>query len=344
MSTSRRSKTEVRPASIEDVAASARVSTATVSRVLNQSSRVAPETAERVQQAIDKLGYKPNIFARGLMTRRSQLLGLLLPDIHGEFYSELLRGADTEARAAGYHVLVSSAGKDQDAPLFNTNMVGMLAGLAVMITEPNSYLIREAGELDLPLVVIDKDLAGPRTDRVLVDNRTGTREAVEHLLEHVPRKDVYFLGGPQNNFDTVERAAAFREALLSPAYEAESWQLLFEAYTVEWGFRAAHWLLQERKGRKTAILAGNDEIAVGVLQAAQELGLEVPGQVQVVGFDDTRVASMVRPQLSAVHVPMADVGAAAVRLLLERMQEPEAPGRTVTLSTSLVKRGTTLGT
>ncbi|MBY0262935.1 MAG: LacI family transcriptional regulator [Phycisphaerales bacterium] len=318
------------------------MSTATVSRVLNHSSRVAPETAERVQAAILSLGYRPNVFAQGLMTRKSHLLGLLLPDIHGEFYSELLRGADTEARASGYHVLVSSAGKDQDAPLFNSNMVGILAGLAVMITEPDAYLIREAGGLDLPLVVIDRDLTGPRTDRVLVDNRTGTRQAVEHLLGHVPRKDVFFLGGPESNFDTAERAAAFREALRSPSYEAESSQLLFESYTVDWGFRAAHWLLEQRVGRKTAILAGNDEIAVGVLQAAQELGLDVPGKVQIVGFDDTRVASMVRPQLSAVHVPMADVGAAAVRLLLERMGDPAAPGRTVTLSTSLVIRGTTL--
>ncbi len=305
---------------------------------------MAPQTAERVQAAIVRLGYRPNVFAQGLMTRKSHLLGLLLPDIHGEFYSELLRGADTEARASGYHVLVSSAGRDQDAPLFNSNMVGMLAGLAVMITEPDAYLIREAGGLDLPLVVIDKDLAGPRTDRVLVDNRSGTRDAVQQLLEHAPARDVFFLGGPERNFDTVERAAAFREALTSPGYGPEESQVLFGRYTVEWGFQAAHWLLEKRGGgaRKTAILAGNDEIAVGVLQAAQELGLDVPGRVQIVGFDDTRVASMVRPQLSAVHVPMADVGAAAVRLLLERMSDPSAAGRTVTLSTSLVVRGTTL--
>jgi LacI family transcriptional regulator len=313
--------------------------------VINTPARVAPETAARVQQAIDRLGYRPNVYAQGLMTRRSHLLGLLLPDIHGEFYSELLRGADMEARQAGLHVLVSSdAGRSDspdDAGFFNSNIVGMLAGLAVMITEPNAALVRQLERLHLPLVVIDKDLTGPRTDRVLVDNGSGAREATEALLRTMNTADVFFLGGPEENFDTSERGRAFIDTLSSRGAGIGPGQVQYGTYDVEWGFAAGKALLSARKGYRTGVLAGNDEIAVGVLQAAASLGVSVPRELQIIGFDDTRIASMVRPQLSAVHVPMSEVGAGAVRLLLQRIQSPGSPGKTVTLPTKLVLRGTT---
>jgi LacI family transcriptional regulator len=307
-----------------------------VSRVLNNSSRVAPDTAERVQRAIEELGYRPNVFAQGLITRKSRLLGLLLPDIHGEFYSEVLRGADTAARSMGYHVLVSSDGHSGEAAMLSSNIAGMLAGVAVMITEPNAYLIRQAGELELPVVVIDKDVQGERVDRVLVDNRSGVAEAVGALMRTLRPDALFFLGGPESNFDTQDRAAAFIDAT-----GAGDGRVQFGQYTVEWGFKAAQRLLKSRAGRPTGVLAGNDEIALGVLQAAQAMGVDVPGQLQIVGFDDTRIASMVRPQLSAVRVPMADVGEASIRLLVERLASPDAPARTVVLRTALALRGTT---
>lgn len=330
-----------RPASIEDVARAAQVSTATVSRVLNTPERVAVVTAARVQKAIDELGYRPNVFAQGLMTRKSHLLGLLLPDLHGEFYSELLRGADAEARQAGYHVLVSSDGRETDAALFNSNIVGMLAGLAVMITEPNAYLVREAAHLKVPLVVIDKDLSGKHTDRVLVDNRTGMLEAVNLLLARLQPCDVYFLGGPSTNFDTAERAAVFAEALKQRGIQPSEDQLQYGSYSADWGYRAGSKLITQARKRPIGVLAGNDEIAFGVMQAAQELDVGVPGGVEIIGFDDTRITTMLRPNLTAVRVPTSEVGAAAMRLLIQRVANPDAPGRTITLPTKLIVRGST---
>jgi LacI family transcriptional regulator len=325
---------------MEDVARAAAVSTATVSRVLNTPKLVAPETLDRVHKAIKKLGYRPNVFAQGLTSKRSHLLGILLPDIHGEFYSELLRGADAEARRLGYHLLVGSEGRDGSVPLFSSNIIGFIAGLAVMITEPNEALWSQAHGAGLPLVVIDETLHGNGVDRVLVDNRAGTLEAMEHLLSSVPPERCYFLGGPKENFDTAERKKVFAEALAAKGCRPGAEQIRFGEYSVEWGRRAGEQLFAHRTSGPIGVLAANDEIAFGLLQAAKDHAVGVPTELRIVGFDDTRLASLVRPQLSSVRVPMAEVGAAAVHMLAERVREPHRSAATTTLPTRLVVRGT----
>ncbi len=337
---------------MEDVARTAAVSTATVSRVLNTPELVAQETLQRVHGAIAKLGYRPNVFAQGLTTKRSHLLGILLPDIHGEFYSELLRGADAEARRLGYHLLVASEGRGGTMPLFSSNIIGFIAGLAVMITEPNEQLWAQAHGAGLPLVVIDETLHGNGVDRVLVDNRAGTNEAMEHLLSPAPSPQssagaraiaperCYFLGGPKENFDTAARARVFVDALAARGRRATADQVRYGEYSVEWGQRAGEELFAGRKGGPMGVLAANDEIAFGLLQAAKDMAVGVPSELRLIGFDDTRLASLVRPQLSSVRVPMAEVGAAAVRMLAERVQEPQRGTTTTTLPTRLVVRGT----
>lgn len=325
---------------MEDVARVAAVSTATVSRVLNNPGLVAPETAARVQRAIEELGYKPNVFAQGLMTRRSRLLGLLLPDIHGEFYSELLRGADAEARRQNYHLLVASEGDTDETPMFSGAVVGFLGGLAIMLTEPNESLAREARTANLPIVVIDDDFAGEHVDRVLVDNAAGTREAVDHLLASVPPDRCYFIGGPRSNFDSAQRARAFAERLAEVA-PVDPARVRSGEYSVESGQRLAAEILDQRTSKAPiGVLAANDEIAYGVMLAAQDRGLDVPRDVRIVGFDDTRLASLVRPQMSSVRVPMSEVGASAVRLLVQRAADPARPGETIRLATRLIVRAT----
>lgn len=331
---------------MEDVARVAAVSTATVSRVLNTPELVAPETAERVKRVIASLGYKPNVFAQGLMTKRSRLLGLMLPDIHGEFYSELLRGADLEARRLGYHLLISSEGKEPEAPMLASSVVGFIGGLAIMLTEPNEALWGHARAANLPLVVIDDDIKGEGVDRVLVDNASGTREAVEHLIRAVAPERCVFVGGPRENFDTMQRAKAFRETLADAGVSNGTERVKYGEYSVEWGLKAGHELISKRGGESggaIGVLAANDEIAFGIVQAAKDRGVDVPGELFVVGFDDTRLASLVRPQLSSVRVPMSEVGAGAVRLLVQRMADPERAGERLVLPTRLVVRGSSVG-
>ncbi len=326
-------------ASIQDVAQEAKVSIATVSRVLNQPDLVTAETAGRVREAIKQLGYVPNAYAQGLSRRGGKVLGIVLPDIHGEFYSELLRGADGEARRLGFHLLVSSDAHDHGQPTRTENLAfGLIDGLALMMTEPNMELWRETLDAALPTVVLDADINEPGVDSVVVDNAMGTHEAAEHLLAKTPASNCYFVGGPRENFDTSQRAAEFRKALVAAGHAVREEQFAFGDYSVEWGRVWAAQRLKASGLKNSAVLAGNDEIALGIMQAAQDAGLLVPKDVRIVGFDDTRIATLVRPALSTVRVPLLDIGAAVVRLLVERVGNSEKPATREKLPTKLIIR------
>src|SRR5262245_13803342 len=188
--------------SIHDGASAARVSIATGSRAENNPPLVPAKTAARVQEVIRRIGYAPNPFAQGLITRASRVLGIALPDIHGEFYSELLRGADAEARKLGYHLLVSSEPHAEEANARPGGLAfGLIDGVAIMITDANNPLAKEARGTTLPTVVLDTDMHKRGVDSVVVDNAGGTREGVEHLLRSVAPGSLYFVGGPEENFD-----------------------------------------------------------------------------------------------------------------------------------------------
>ena len=328
------------PASIKDVASAAHVSIATVSRVMNNPALVSEKTAARVQAAIKTLGYVPNPFAQGLITRNSRVLGIALPDIHGEFYSELLRGADAEARKLGYHLLVSSEHGEGERP---SVAFGLIDGLAVMITDANSSLSRQASESSLPTVVLDTDLHKGGVDSILIDNAMGTREAVAHLLESVGPGRCFFVGGPSDNFDTQQRAKAFKDTLAETGTPPKLDQVAYGRYTLEWGREWAEVMLKRKGLQGAGVLAGNDEIACGVMQAAEDAGVRIPEQLRVVGFDDTRLAQIVRPRLSTVRVPMAEAGAAAVRTLVARLEDRDTPTACIRLPTTLVVRESSAG-
>lgn len=324
------------------MAEAAGVSIATVSRLLNKPDLVAPETAAKVYRAIEKLGYRPNPFAQGLMTRRSQLVGILLPDIHGEFYSELLRGADAEAHRRGYHLLVSSEARSENgralAPLFR-----LIDGLAVMITEPNEKLWVAVRESGIPVVLLDKEPREPGVHSIVVDNAAGAAEATDHLLESVEARDCFFVGGPKGNFDTAQRAEAFAAALKRTRHTPRLDQFAFGSYSYDWGYTWAQRLIQRTGVEQVGVLAGNDEIAFGLIRAFQDAGWPVPQRVRVIGFDDTRLASLVRPTLSTVRVPMPEIGTAAIGALIDRIESGRDEAKVVRIPTMLVRRESSRG-
>jgi len=331
-----------KPPSIEDVAHAAAVSTATVSRFLNTPQMVAPNTAERIRKVIADLGYRPNRFAQGLMTRRSHVIGIVLPDIHGEFYSELLRGATAEARGRGYHLLVAGSDmSDEPEEGLRSGPMGLIDGVAVMITEPNERLWRSMTDSGLPMVALDANPNGGTVDSVLIDNIAGAAEATEHLLQSIPPERCFFVGGPADNFDTKQRAAAFMGVLERHGRPPRSDQASFGAYSAEWGRTwASRWLKNRDASRngRIGVLAGNDEVAMGVMDVFQSAGVSVPRDARLVGFDDSRLASLLKPSISSVRVPRAEVGAAAVAALIERIEHPEGAVISRTLPTRLVVR------
>jgi LacI family transcriptional regulator len=328
------------PVSIQDVADRANVSISTVSRVLNRRNIVNAKTRERVESAIRELGYSPNVFARGLMLRRSHILSLMLPDLHGEFYSEIIRGANSRARELGYHLMISSVvAKDDGSELMAAlGNHGLVDGLAIMISEADARTRDSLEKIQIPLVVLDGDIDGVEHDSVVIDQRKGAVALLRHLIEQCGIKRVVFVGGLVTNIDTMERLSAYREVMAEanlPVGPDDVFHLNYQYDTAyELGEKRVHQWARQRVG----VFAANDEMAAGLIDAAIAAGYSLPEDLAIVGFDDTRIAAMTRPQLTTVRVPMSNMGAAAIDLLCQRLDDPEKPTAKVTLESSLVVR------
>jgi len=197
--------------SIEDVAKKANVSISTVSRVLNRRNIVNVDTRKRVESAIRELGYRPNVFARGLMLRKSNVLGLVLPDLHGEFYSEVIRGANFRAHELGYQLMISSVPKDDDGSELLSAVFGqgLVDGFAVMVSEIDARTRETLTNVSVPFVVLDGNVDGVKHDSVVIDQRQGAEAMVRHLTESCAAQRVIFVGGLATNFDTGERLAGY---------------------------------------------------------------------------------------------------------------------------------------
>ena len=343
MGSERQPDSSQRAVSISKVAKHAGVSIATVSRVINTPDVVAPATRARVRQVIEDLSYRPNRFAKSLVTRRSGILGIALPDLHGDFYSALMRSADQRARELGHHLLVSAADRDSWA---TTTAFEIVDGMIVMVTERDNAAVAQLARAPSASVVIGVDARTSGLDSITIDQAAGTREAVAHLLAGVARDRVHFVGGHKGNLDSDDRCAAFVESMRQHGAEVGGGQLAHGEFSFEWGWRWATDMIQSGQigaGRKgIGVLAANDEIAAGIFDALQDEALSIPHDVRIVGFDNSRLSQLVRPAMSSVSVPIAEAGSAAVELLIDRLATPDRPAQLRRLSTSLVIRGSSV--
>lgn len=304
-----------RPASIRDVAREAGVSVTTISRVLNDLGPVAAETRRRVLQAIERLHYVPHRGARSLITRRTETVGVLLPDLYGEFFSELIRGIDQAARGSGYHVLVSGSHSDLgEARAVLGALRGRVDGLIVMSPDVDALPVLERWGHTLPVVLLNCGAGCRDFDAIAVDNYGGARALVRHLLGLGHRR-VALIGGPAQNLDARDRARGWRDAL-AEAGCAPGPELAGDFREAS-GY-AAGLALRRAVPRPTAVFAANDAMAVGCLSALREVGLRVPDDVALGGFDDIPIARYLNPPLTSVRVPIAELGGRAMQRLLTR--------------------------
>jgi len=339
------------PASIEDVAKLANVSISTVSRVVNRRALVNEATCKRVEAAIRELRYRPNAFARGLMLRKSGIVGLVLPDLHGEFYSEIIRGANAKARDMGHNLLLSSALPGDDAEVWLSTIAehALVDGLALMVSDTMvSGVGPKLAQLHVPLVVLDDEIEGVEHDAVIIDQRQGALAMMQHLLEDCRAERIFFVGGVETNIDTQARYKAYRDSLGKAGVKFHKADVYHLDYTYESAYRLAIDKVTEWIGPNHKVFAANDEMAAGIIAGAIAKNVRVPQELGVVGFDDTRIAQMTNPLLTTVHVPMSRMGATAIELLCEKIAEPSRPPAKVALEADLVVRGscgcTTSGT
>ena len=325
---------------IKDVARVAEVSVASVSRALNdQPGSMTAATRKRILAAVKKLRYTPHSAARSLITRRTQTIGALLPDLHGEFFSELIRGIDLAARARGLHLLVSSShGDASEAAAALRAMQGRVDGLLLMSPHLDASLLRRNLHGDLPMVLMNTALKRARCAVLNIDNYGGAYAMVRHLLE-AGHSNVTFIAGPAGNFDAQQRELGYRAAMAKYAPHAPL-DVVAGDFNEESGYRAGQQLLA-RKPRPDAVFAANDMMAVGCLYAFKEAGVDVPREIALAGFDDIPIARYVTPPLSTVRVRIVDLGRSALEQLAAMLEESRPDAASAhTLDCEIVTRET----
>ena len=322
-------------ATIREVARAAGVSTATVSRVFSNSPLVSPETAQRVMDHAARLDYWPNSAARSLSTRCNQTFGVMLPDLFGEFYSDLMRGLDREAGLHGYKILLSSSHSNSNDVLAASRvMLGRIDGLILLAPDEESIETVERVRRRLPVVLLNPRAPVAGCHSVGIANYAGARLAVQHLLDLGHRR-LAFIAGPEGNGDAEERLRGFRDALGEGGLDPDQALVLPGDFREMTGMEACAPIL-EAAVRPTAVFAANDSMAIGLLRALHGAGLQVPRDMAVVGFDNVAMAGFLNPSLTTIHVDACGLGRQAVQLMLQAIEgDDDAPSIQTVIPTTL---------
>ncbi|MGQ9560316.1 MAG: LacI family DNA-binding transcriptional regulator [Candidatus Oleimicrobiaceae bacterium] len=328
---------------IKTVASRAGVSPATVSRVLNNNPSVSPETRDRVLRAARELDFVPNLTARALTAKKTFMLGVILPALSGEFFTELVCGIDQVAYGRGYHVVVSSSHshRTEIQTLAKLMSQGRVDGLIVMEPLLGKQALSSLNRLHVPVIVLNYPWKGEKVQSILIDNYRGAYLVTKHLLEH-GYAPVAMIRGPSGNFDAETRERGYRQALREHGHDpdAQGGSYLMQGnFDRQSGYLAMSMLLGMAKPPR-AVFAANDEMALGAYGAIADHGLSIPDDVAVVGFDDIDVASSIRPPLTTVHVPITQLGCLAAERLITAIEQKEElpPAQETVLSTGLVIR------
>lgn len=320
---------------IKDVAKLAGVSISTASLAFNHPSRVAEETRLRILDAAKHLQYRPNGAARDLRIRRTQTVAVLLHDLSGPFYSELVQGVQVEADRCHYNVIISHSNR-QDAVnrlLYENRVDGAI------LLDPNvsDQIVLDLADQHFPIAALDRDLTHDCLVSIAADHEGGAYEATRYLLS-AGYHDILFLAGPKNSLDSQLRFRGYQRALVDAHLSPPECPVAHGDFTEAGGMRETEKIV--RQGRlPEAIFAANDEMALGVLQVLREHQIVVPNDIGLMGFDDIRIAQYVTPPLSTVHQPMYELGLQAMHQLLCLLSGDPVQPRIV-LSTSLILRGT----
>jgi len=329
----------------EDVAREAGVSRATVSYVINNRTdgnvRISEETRCRVLEAIEELGYRPNVLARSLRQGQTHTIGMIVPDNTNPFFAEVARGVEDTSFEQGYSVILCNSDGDLDKELLYTNVLaekrvdGILFVAAGMSTEHICAL----QERRMPVVVVDRDIPDVAVDSVMTANERGGWLATRHLIE-LGHRHIGCIAGPSDVTPSAERVTGYRHALREAGLPVDEVLILKGDFQYESGYQAARQLLS-MEDPPTAIFACNDLMAIGTVSAAVRLGRQVPADLSVVGFDDVPLASFANPALTTIVQPKYEIGVVAATMLLERMQDPDRPPYRKMLDTVLVVRQST---
>ncbi len=328
---------------IRDVARRARVSTATVSRTVNQVATVDAQLAKRVWKAIAELGYYPNRQARALVSGRSRVFGLIVSEITNPFFPEIVQTFETLAVEQNYEILTTSTIHDPTRmELAVRRMIeGRVDGVAILTFGMEDELLEHLRFRNLPLVFVDVGPKAPRVSNIRVDYAHGIRQAVQHLAA-MRHEHIGFVTGPLKLRSAVARKDAFEESMREIGLEVKPEFIVEGDHRLEGGKFAFQKLCKLRE-QPTALMCSNDMTAIGVMRQAFEFGIAVPQELSVVGFDDTRLADFMIPPLTTIQMSQTELATLAFNALLKEVKRegPAPNGTEYKLNTQLILRNST---
>jgi len=329
---------------IYDVAREAGVSMATVSRVVNNNPNVKPQTRKKVYEAIERLGYRPNAVARGLASKKTTTVGVVIPDIANANFAEVARGIEDIANMYHYNIILCNADKrkDKEIRVINTLLEKQVDGLLFMggaVTEEHIQAFRTSNVPIVLCATTDDKASIPSVD---IDHEGAAFDAVNRLIAEGHKSIAMISGTLQDPANGYARFQGFKRALEQAGLSYSEDFVRVGNYKYESGIEATQYFL-DLPQRPTAIFAATDEMAIGAIHCIQDAGLSVPDDISVISVDNSRISSMVRPQLTTVAQPMYDIGAVSMRLLTKLMKKEAVEDAKVTLPHELISRQSVAG-
>ncbi|MEQ2527048.1 catabolite control protein A [Bacillaceae bacterium CLA-AA-H227] len=327
---------------IYDVAREANVSMATVSRVVNGNPNVKPATRKKVLEVISRLGYRPNAVARGLASKKTTTVGVIIPDISSTFYAELARGIEDIATMYKYNIILSNSdqNKDKELHLLNTMLGKQVDGIVFMGGNISQEHVEEFEKSPVPIVLAGSVEETGQVPSVNIDYEQATYDAITSFIEKGHKEIAFVIGPLHEPMNEKNKLNGYKRALSEAGIEYKEDLVVEGDYTYDSGIEAFD-KLAELDNKPTAIFVGADEMALGVVHGAQDKGFAIPEDFEVISSDNTRLAVMVRPQLTAVVQPLYDIGAVAMRLLTKLMNKETVSEQTVLLPHRIELRNST---
>jgi len=331
-----------KPVTLREIAQRLGVHESTVSRALSQRTRhlVAGDVAERIAATARELGYRPNAMAASLRTRRSHTVGVVIPDITNPIFPPIIRGIEDTLYAEGLTAILVNTGDDpaREVQILANLHARQVEGLILGTARETPGESTGDGDPDIPVVLVNRAGSGGNLSWVVNDDASGIRQAIDHL-SGLGHRQIGLLSGPLDVSTGRTRRAAFEDAMREAGLDAGAVQDC-AAYAITEGRRACDALLDTRP-ELTALVTANDLLALGAYEALEARGLSCPGDVSVTGFNDMPLVGRLSPPLTTIHVALYEMGAQAAAILLERISDPAAPARRITLPCTLEVRGST---
>jgi DNA-binding LacI/PurR family transcriptional regulator len=328
-------------ATIYDIAKEAGVSIATVSKVINGKGRISVETRSAVFAIMERLDFQPSVIASALTGKKTFTLGLLVPDVSNPFFAEIARAIEDQGHQLGYSVVMCNTdNKDEKIERYISLLLQKsVDGIIIATGIEKKEILEQLLAKGLPIVLIARELPFIAVDTVVVDDYVGGCMAANHLLE-MGHKEIAFLAESQKVSSSRERMRGFRQTMLDAGLLLNEQWLKVCDYKVEDGNSKTLELLQEDR-RPTAIFACNDMLAVGALQAAREMKINVPSELSIISFDNTILSSVTNPPLTTIAQPMEQMGKLAVDLIVQNIKESNHQKQRIVLRPELIIREST---